>query len=117
MDAQTAQKENPEIWAKWRASPHKVSFPNGGNLGMVRKRIITFFDNLLALENQSVILAVTHDSPIRIAASIALGIGDDKHHEFRAQTASITTISLTRDDARLIGTFGEISHLSNTGSR
>ena len=115
MDAKTAQNHDPIIWREWRASPHKVSFPNGGNLEMVRKRILVFFQELLTLENEPVVLAVTHDSPIRIAASIALGMGDDNHHNLRAQTASITTISLSGDNVRLIGLFGETSHLTNIG--
>tara|TARA_B100000519_G_C13871381_1_gene263827 strand:- start:289 stop:528 length:240 start_codon:yes stop_codon:yes gene_type:complete len=61
------------------------------------------------------VLAATHDSPIRIAASIALGLPDSEHKQdyLKAPLASMTILNISSDSI-VLEAFRDISHLENT---
>ncbi len=81
------QRENPELLEQWRNAPETVTFENGENLASLRARISRFFSETLAAHPNGTALAATHDSPIRIAASIAMGLPDSAHRQQSLKTA------------------------------
>ncbi|MQF86474.1 MAG: histidine phosphatase family protein [SAR202 cluster bacterium] len=109
---QDVQKEAPGLFEQWRDSPETVTFENGENLGNLRRRINKFIANINKFHPGGTILAATHDSPIRIAASIALGLPDSEHKQdyLKAPLASVTSI-LIKADSAVLEIFRDTAHL------
>jgi len=110
MAATEARARDPGLWQQWWASPHAVRFPGGESLGDLRQRMLRFFDEARTWGGHTV-LAVTHDSPIRVAACIALGLDDADHQKWVADTASVTIVELSPGRARLVQPYADVQHL------
>ena len=110
MVAAEARAKDPGLWQQWRVAPHTVRFPGGESLADLRQRMLRFLDEARTWEGRTV-LAVTHDSPVRVAACIALGVGDAEHQEWVAGTASVTIVELNPGHARLVQPYADTQHL------
>ncbi len=106
--------DDPLLWERWHDAPDTVHFPGGGSLGDLRSRLRRAIDILSDRHPESDVLCVTHDSPVRVAASLALGLDDSRHNDegLVTPTASLTiintapsglTLELHRDTAHLEG--------------
>ena len=106
-----ARARDPDLWSRWRASPHAVHFPHGESLGDLRRRMREFLEKAWTRWQGHTLLAVTHDSSIRVAACIATGLDDSHHQEWVAATASITTIEVSAEGLRLVQPYADTRHL------
>ena len=58
------------------------------------------------------VLAATHDSPVRVAASLALGLDDSQHTQERLRTLLASITELTVDGGRLaLPVHNDVGHL------
>jgi probable phosphoglycerate mutase len=109
-----AEARYPGLVKRWRTRPDTVQFEGGDSLDDLRRRIQRFIRETVTAHGSGTVLAATHDSPVRVAASLALGI-DDSHHmqpEMRVPLASLTVLevdgglmhlALRHDEAHLEG--------------
>ena len=106
------QREQPELVALWRTEPHRVRFEGGESLGDLRARIIRFVSDVGASHAAGAILIATHDSPVRIALSLALGIDDAEHNreDLVTHLGSITEFELV-DGALHLRRHNDVEHL------
>ena len=111
MLALEARARDPDLWSKWRAAPHTVRFPGGEGLSDLRRRMERFLEKARTWGNGRTVLAVTHESPVRVAACIAMGLDDSHHHEWVAATASITTIRIAAQGLRMVQPYADTRHL------
>ena len=90
------KESDPELWLKWKESPHLVTFDDGESLSQLRMRIKEFINQVSKNAHHGKILCVTHDSPIRIVVSLALGYEDSLHNDKSLLTplASLTEINV-----------------------
>jgi broad specificity phosphatase PhoE len=92
-------KEDPELFHRWREAPHTVQFEGGDRLADLRGRIERFIGAVATHHTDGVVLAATHDSPVRVAASLALGL-DDSHHNDKQLVTPLASVTILRvDDA------------------
>jgi probable phosphoglycerate mutase len=98
------QRERPDLFETWRAAPHTVHFDGGERLADLRERVRRFIAQAHANHDGATVLAATHDSPVRVAASLALGLGDEKHTDpdLRTPLASITELEVEGPHLRLV---------------
>ena len=98
------KKSDPELWVKWRDSPDLVTFENGESLSLLRARIEKFIKQLAVDSSEGKGLCVTHDSPIRVIVSLALGYDDSFHNDKSLVTplASLTEINVDSDKYEII---------------
>jgi len=110
------QREQPELVARWWTEPHRVRFEGGESLGDLRARIVRFVRNLGANHAAGAVLIATHDSPVRIALSLALGIDDAEHNreDLVTQLGSITEFELV-DGALRLRRHNDVEHLRGLG--
>ncbi|MDE2837420.1 MAG: histidine phosphatase family protein [Chloroflexota bacterium] len=87
-------QEDPDLFHRWRTEPHTVTFDGGENLAALRGRIERFIREMSAGHPDGTVFAATHDSPVRMAVSIAHGLPDSSHREDWIKTtyASITEL-------------------------
>jgi broad specificity phosphatase PhoE len=107
------QREQPELFAAWRAAPHTVQFEGGERLGDLRERVRRFIAQAYANHDGATVLAATHDSPVRVAASLALGLGDERHTDpdLRTPLASVTELLVEGPHLRL-ARHKDVAHLA-----
>ena len=86
------EKERPELVKQWREHPHAVHFDGGEGLADLRARVQRFIREVAKRHPEGTVLAATHDSPVRVAASLALDLDDAEHNrdDLRTKLASIT---------------------------
>jgi broad specificity phosphatase PhoE len=106
------QREEPELVALWKTEPHKVRFEGGESLGELRARIVRFVGDVGAAHARGTVLIATHDSPVRVALSLALGIEDAEHNreDLVTQLASINEFEL-EDEVLTLRRHNDIDHL------
>ena len=90
------EKERPELVKQWRDHPHTVHFDGGEELADLRARVQRFIREVAQRHPERTVLAATHDSPVRVAASLALDLDDSEHNrdDLRTKLASITILEV-----------------------
>ena len=106
------QRQDPDLWKQWVEAPHTVQFPGGEGLPDMRRRMERFLSSIAEHNSAETLLAVTHDSPLRAAVSIALGVDDSHHHQFVVQVASMTVLEVTQAGGRLMA-LNDTAHLKD----
>jgi broad specificity phosphatase PhoE len=91
------RRESPGLIEQWRDHPETVHFKGGESLADLRRRISRFITKLYAQHPSGTVLASTHDSPVRVAASLALGL-DDSHHNRSDLITSNASINIFEID-------------------
>ncbi len=106
-------REDPHLFERWRTAPETVTFDGGENLAALRDRIVRFIARAAQAHPNGTVLAGTHDSPVRMAASIALGLPDAAHREESIKTlyAAITVLEVEGDSVS-IAAHNEAGHLA-----
>ena len=106
-------REEPELVERWRTLPHTVHFEGGESLGDLRRRIVQFVAETGAAHSAGgTVLVATHDSPVRVALSVALGIDDAEHNraDLVTQLGSVSEFELT-DGVLTLRRHNDIEHL------
>ncbi len=106
------QRERPGLIEQWQAHPETVHFEGGESLGDLRIRMLRFISETSALHPSGTVLASTHDSPVRVAASLALGLDDSQHnrHDLVTANASLSTFEIDQGVIKL-RTHNDVEHL------
>jgi probable phosphoglycerate mutase len=106
------QKKAPEVLQQWRSAPETVTFEDGENLDDLRRRITRFINEASDLHSGETVLAATHDSPVRVVASMAMELPDSQHlrGDIRTELASVTTIQVENGHIRM-EVHNDVAHL------
>ena len=105
-------RDAPGLLERWRASPHTVRFDGGDTIADLRTRIARFIARAARAHADATVLASTHDSPVRVAASLALGLDDSQHTRpgLRAPFASVTVLEVD-GEALELPLHNDVAHL------
>ena len=98
-----------EMWQKWRGDA-EFAPPDGESLARVGRRVRAACDDLATGASESVVVVVSHVSPIKAAVAWALGVGDGVTWRMFVAVASITRIAVT-DRGPILRSFNEVAHL------
>ena len=106
------QAQAPGLLERWRKNPHLVRFEGGESIADLRERIARFIARSVRAHGDTTVLAATHDSPVRVAASLALGLDDSQHTQqhLRTQLASVTELRVD-GGALVLPLHNEVGHL------
>ena len=106
-------REAPDLFHRWRTEPESVTFDGGENLAALRGRIERFIRDMGQAHPAGVVVAATHDSPVRMAVSIARGLPDSSHREEWIKTtyASVTELHV-EDGAVRVACHNDAAHLA-----
>jgi broad specificity phosphatase PhoE len=98
-----------EIWREWRRNPDFAP-PGGESLSALRQRVEAGLEALADEARTLDIVVATHVSPIKVAITWALGVGDDVTWKMLVSPASIHRVAVVEGGTSL-RTFNEIAHL------
>ena len=106
------EAREPGLLDRWRASPDTVRFEGGESIGELRARVARFIARTAQQHDGETVLAATHDSPVRVAASLALGLDDSQHTQERLRTrlASVTELHVD-GELTALPVHNEVGHL------
>ena len=106
------RRQSPGLLERWREHPDTVSFEGGESLAELRKRILRFIADVARDHDGATVLAATHDSPVRVAVSLALDIDDSQHNreDLRVPLASVTVLNVGSGGLELV-TRNDVEHL------
>ena len=111
------RRERPGLVEQWRDHPETVHFKDGECLADLRGRISQFIKKLYAQHPTGLVIAFTHDSPVRVAASLALGLDDSQHNrpDLVTENASLSTFEINGDSIalRAHNDTDHLRHISN----
>jgi broad specificity phosphatase PhoE len=96
-------------WDQWKADP-AFAPPNGESLVELGQRVAAACEDLAYSATDENVVVVSHVSPMKAAASWALGVGPELSWRMFLGVASICRISVGRDGPSLYS-FNELSHL------
>lgn len=80
----------PELYARWLASPHRVTMPAGESLNDVRQRAVGLVDKVVARHEGTVAL-VSHRVVNKVLICALLGLDDSHFWNIRLDTCGIST--------------------------
>ncbi|HZT95701.1 MAG TPA: histidine phosphatase family protein [Chloroflexota bacterium] len=103
----------PEMFREWYQVPDQVHFPGGESLTDVEGRIWNFVEERFSDPTCRRTLAVSHDSVIKVALMLALGLDLARLHAFRLRNGSISVLKGASPDGS-VESLDVTSHL--TGS-
>lgn len=107
---------DPDLAHAWQEQPESVRFPGGEGLADLRRRVQRVIATLAERHRDANVLVVTYDAPMRVAASLAMGIDDSHHHEpyLVAPLASLSIIVARPGELRL-ESHAEVAHVAGLG--
>lgn len=106
-------REAPDLFHRWRTEPHTVTFDGGENLAALRGRIERFIRDVAATHPDGTVVAATHDSPVRMAVTIAHGLPDSVHREEWIKTTYASVTELHVDDGAVsVARHNDAAHLA-----
>jgi len=111
---ETVRLDNRQLYEQWRTMPHTVHFDGGESLSHLRARIVKFIERSYRRFPDGQVLAATHDSPVRVAVSMAMGRDDAEHNapDLRAPLASLTILEVDQEGVR-IRLRNDVGHLDD----
>ena len=106
------REQQPGLIDQWRDHPETVQFEEGERLSDLRGRIERFIAEVEERHPDGTVLVATHDSPVRIAASLALGLDDSQHNKdfLKTPLTSITEIGV-EDGNLTLRVHNDFSHV------
>jgi probable phosphoglycerate mutase len=92
---------DPE-WQRWNAHRGAARPPGGESMGEVQGRTMRWATHAAGRHPDAAIVAVSHGDVIKAMVAAVLGLPLDHYARFDIDPASLTTIILWRDGARLL---------------
>ena len=110
------ERESPGLIEQWRDHPETVHFEGGESLADLRHRISKFMIDLSVVHPTGTVLAATHDSPVRVAASLALGLDDSQHNRKELVTANASLNVFEIEGSTItLRVHNDVDHLKGVG--
>jgi probable phosphoglycerate mutase len=89
-------------WRRWNACRGTARPPGGESMSEVQARIMRWAEQAAEQHPDAAVLAVSHGDVIKSMVAAVLGLPLDHYARFEISPASLTTITLWRDGARLL---------------
>jgi probable phosphoglycerate mutase len=91
LPEEEVRKLYPVLYMRWINEPHKAKIPDGENLDLVRSRVSTTLDRILA-QNVENIAIVSHRVILKIIMCIALLLDDSYFRWIKIDTGEISVL-------------------------
>jgi broad specificity phosphatase PhoE len=100
----------PELYRRWRCTPHLVQIPGGESLADVRERARTGLECLLARHDGEIIVLVGHQVVNKVLVCALLGLENSATWRIRQDTGCINRFDYD-GQAFTVLTLNEVHHL------
>jgi broad specificity phosphatase PhoE len=106
-------QQYPDLLRAWREKPHTVRFPGGESLDIVRSRVVTGLDEVIARHAGQTVALVGHAVVNHVMLCVVLGWGNERFWRLRQGTCAVNVFEAQEDGAFTIALLNDTSHLQN----
>ncbi len=96
------KRQYPEHYQKWLVEPHKMKFPNGENLDIVRSRIESAIKELYSQHKSGSIVITTHGAVLRVILCYLHGVGNDRYWDFSMDNCAVTIAEFDGNEFKIV---------------
>jgi len=102
----------PELYKKWKQSPHTVTFPEGEGLQRVKDRAAHAIERIIASKKLHTFAIVSHRVVCKVLTCYFLGLDLSRFWYIRHDTCAISVFQSTQD-GYLVLKLNDSCHLNN----
>ncbi len=102
----------PKLYQEWQHKPHLVKIPEGESLGRVRRRSASALKDILAKEEDGVVVIVSHRVVIKVLLCAILGLGNSSFWKIRQDNCAINIFNYKKNGFS-ISVLNDTCHLQN----
>ncbi|GAB4334646.1 MAG: histidine phosphatase family protein [Candidatus Abyssubacteria bacterium] len=103
-----------ELYRMWREAPHRVRFPKGESLAMVRKRALRSLDRIRDENPQGDVIVVSHRVVTKVVMCAALGLGNSAFWKIRQDNCAFNIIELS-ENGPIVAVMNDTCHMRAAG--
>ena len=104
----------PETYRRWKERPHRVRFPDGESLTMVRNRALASLERIRSENPESTVFVVAHRVVTKVIMCAALGLGNAAFWRIRQDNCAYNIIELSEDGAVVV-LMNDTCHMKSAG--
>lgn len=108
--AEVAQ-QYPDLYRAWLEAPHTVQFPGGESLAIVRERVLSGLDEVIARHPGETVALVSHNVVNRVLLCGVLGLGNDHYWQLHQDTCAINVFDVGENNTRTLILMNDTCHL------
>jgi broad specificity phosphatase PhoE len=112
-DAEAASRF-AEMYRTWHKAPHRVRFPKGESLAMVKKRALTSLERIRSKHPEGQVIVVAHRVVTKVVMCAALGLGNSAFWRIRQDNCAFNVIELSENDA-IVVVMNDTCHMRAAG--
>ena len=111
LRAEEVQARFPQEYQLWLNYPHKLTFPGGESLEIVRERAWNFLLGLLPKHQNELLCLVSHRVVVRLLLLAALGLNSSKFWNIQQGTCALNMLIYEENRGFIIHSVNETCHL------
>lgn len=104
----------PTLYQAWTETPHTVQLPKGESLDIVRQRVTSALDEIIARHRGQTVALVSHTVVNRVLLCYVLGWGNDRFWRLGQETCAVNVFDVDDSGARhdfVVQLLNDTSHL------
>lgn len=105
------KKEFPEIYNLWKTKPHKVIFPSGESLTLVKKRIVKALNKIIKSHPDDNVVISSHRVITKVLLCYVLGLSNAHFWNIRQDICCLNIIEYSATDGFIINLINDTCHL------
>ena len=115
MSATEAAKNNGKLLKTWLEQPHKMKFPGGESLEIVRQRVTGAVEMLAAKHPDQTVILVSHMVVCKVLLCAMLGLDNSHYWQVGQDVCAINRFEV-RDGVASVSLINDTCHLRSTGT-
>jgi probable phosphoglycerate mutase len=100
----------PDLYDRWWIEPHRVQFPGGGSLAILRERASRGLHEILARHDNEIVVLVSHNAVNKILICVMLDLDSSAFWRIRQDTCCISRFDHDGSGFTVL-TLNEVCHL------
>jgi broad specificity phosphatase PhoE len=108
------RKRFPDLHAQWHENPHRVRFPGGESLAMVRRRARTSLERVRTDVPDGIVFMVAHRVVTKVIVCAVLGLSNAAFWKIRQDNCAYNIVELSENGAVVV-VMNETCHMRTAG--
>lgn len=108
------QRRFPGLYRQWHAEPHRVRFPSGESLAMVKKRALTSLERISKRYPEGAVFIVSHRAVSKVIMCAMLGLGNKAYWKIIQDNCAYNIIKLL-NSGPIVSLLNDTCHLQSAG--
>jgi len=103
-----------DMYRRWHETPHRVRFPGGESLAMVKRRALASLERIRKDHPEQTVFVVAHRVVTKVIMCAALGLGNSAFWKIRQDNCACNIIELSAKGA-VVALMNDTCHMRSAG--